>query len=416
MKSGLTIVLLFGAAAIGIAASRHAEQAKPEGTPPLQKYRVSPTELPSPTTGTANPPQVVDRPAGAELHLPPGFKIDQFADEGQFKTLRYIIEGPNGEVFAADVTANTIVSLSDTNGDGKADERHVFADGLNRPFGMAIGDGYFYVGNTDSVVRWKYTAGLKHVEGAPEKIAALPGGGGHSTRTLMFNADATKLYVSIGSASNVDAEGPPRASILEMNPDGSGLRVFASGIRNGVGLAIQPGTNLLWTAVNERDMLGDDLVSDYVTHVQDGGFYGWPYSYLGQHEDPRRKGERPDLVAKAIVPDVLLQSHSAPLGIAFYTGSAFPADYKGDAFVALHGSWNRKLRTGYKVIRVTFKDGKPTGDYEDFITGWSLGEGQSQVWGRPVSIAVHRDGSLLVSDDAHNLIWRVTYAGTGSGN
>jgi glucose/arabinose dehydrogenase len=195
-----------------------------------------------------------------------------------------------------------------------------------------------------------------------------------------------------------------------MNPDGSGLRVFASGIRNGVGLAIQPGTNQLWTAVNERDMLGDDLVSDYVTHVQDGGFYGWPYSYLGQHEDPRRKGERPDLVAKAIVPDVLLQSHSAPLGIAFYTGDAFPAGYKGDAFVALHGSWNRKLRTGYKVIRVTFKDGKPTGEYEDFITGWSLGDAQPSVWGRPVAIAVHKDGSLLISDDAHNVIWRVSYS------
>lgn len=415
MKSGLTIALLFGVAAIGIAASRHLEQAKPEGTPPLQKYRVSPTELPPPTTGTANPPQVVDRPAGAQLNLPPGFKIDQFADEGQFKTLRYIIEGASGEVFAADVTANTIVSLNDTDNDGKADERHVFADGLNRPFGMAIANGYFYVGNTDSVVRWKYTAGQKHVEGAPEKIASLPSGGGHSTRTLAFNADATKLYVTVGSASNVDVE-TGRALILEMNPDGSGNRVFASGIRNPVGLALQPGTNQLWTAVNERDMLGDDLVSDYVTHVQDGGFYGWPFAYLGQHEDPRRKGERPDLVAKAIVPDVLLQSHSAPLGMVFYTGSMFPAEYKGDAFVALHGSWNRKLRTGYKVVRVTFKDGKATGEYEDFITGWLRDEARPEVWGRPVGLAVHRDGSLLVSDDGHNLIWRVTYAGTGSGN
>ena len=415
MRSGLTIAVLFGAAAIGIAASRHVEQAKPEGAPPLQKYRVSPTELPAPGTGTANPPQVVDRPAGAQLNLPSGFKIDQFADEGQFKTLRYIIEGPDGEVFAADVTANTITSLNDTNHDGKVDERHVFAEGLNKPWGMAIANGYFYVGNTDSVVRWKYTAGLKHVEGAPEKIASVPGGGGHSTRTLMFNADATKLYVTVGSASNVDVE-TGRALILEMNPDGSGNRVFASGIRNPVGLAIQPGTNQLWTSVNERDMLGDDLVSDYVTHVQDGGFYGWPFAYLGQHEDPRRKGERPDLVAKATVPDVLLQSHSAPLGMVFYTAGAFPAEYKGDAFVALHGSWNRKVRTGYKVVRVTFKDGKPTGEYEDFITGWLPDETKSEVWGRPVSLAVHRDGSLLVSDDAHNLIWRVTYAGTGSGN
>ena len=409
MKSGLTIALLFGAAALGVAATRHAGQAKPEGAPPLQKYRVSPTELPAPGTGTANPPQVVDRPAGAQLNLPPGFKIDQFADEGQFKTLRYIIEGPDGDVFAADVTANTITILRDTNNDGKVDERHVFAEGLKRPFGMAIANGYFYVGNTDSVVRWKYAPGQLKVEGAPEKITDLPGGGNHSTRTLAFNADNTKLYVSVGSSSNVDVEREPRATILEMNPDGSSRRVFASGIRNPVGLALRPGSNEIWTSVNERDMLGDDLVSDYVTHVQDGGFYGWPYSYLGSHEDPRRKGERPDLVAKAIVPDVLLQSHSAPLGLVFYTGTQFPADYQGDAFVALHGSWNRKTRTGYKVVRVPIRDGKATGEYEDFITGWLIDDAKPEVWGRPVGLAVHRDGSLLITDDAHNLIWRVTY-------
>jgi glucose/arabinose dehydrogenase len=386
-----------------------AGQTRPEGTAPLQKYHIRPGDIPAPTTGTANPPEVVARPTGAALNLPPGFKIDVFADEGQFKTLRYIIEGPEGDVFAADVTANTITILRDTNNDGKADERHVFAEGLNRPFGMAIANGYFYVGNTDSVVRWKYAPGQLKAEGAPQKIANLPGGGSHSTRTLAFNADNTKLYVSIGSSSNVDVEPPPRASILEMNPDGSGSRVFASGIRNGVGLALRPGSNEIWTAVNERDMLGDDLVSDYVTHVQDGGFYGWPYSYLGSHEDPRRKGERPDLVAKAIVPDVLLQSHSAPLGIVFYTGTQFPAEYQGDAFVALHGSWNRKNRTGYKVVRVPIRDGKATGEYEDFITGWLIDEARPQVWGRPVGLAVHRDGSLLITDDAHNLIWRVSY-------
>jgi len=386
-----------------------AGQARPEGSGPLHKYHITPSDIPAPTTGTANPPMVVARPAGAELNLPPGFKIAVFADEGQFKTLRYIIEGPEGDVFAADVTANTITILRDTNNDGKADERHVFAQGLNRPFGMAIASGYFYVGNTDSIVRWKYAPGQLKAEGAPEKIADLPGGGSHSTRTLAFNADNTKLYVSIGSSSNVDVETPPRASILEMNPDGSGRRVFASGIRNGVGLALRPGSNEIWTAVNERDMLGDDLVSDYVTHVQDGGFYGWPYSYLGSHEDPRRKGERPDLVAKAIVPDVLLQSHSAPLGIVFYTGTQFPADYQGDAFVALHGSWNRKARTGYKVVRIPIRGGKATGEYEDFITGWLIDDTKPEVWGRPVGLAVHRDGSLLITDDAHNLIWRVSY-------
>jgi len=386
-----------------------AGQARPEGSGPLHKYHINAGDIPAPATGTANPPMVVDRPAGAQLNVPPGFKIDVFADEGQFRTLRYIIEGPGGDVFAADVTANTITILRDTNNDGKVDERHVFAEGLKRPFGMAIANGYFYVGNTDSVVRWKYAPGQLKVEGAPEKITDLPGGGNHSTRTLAFNADNTKLYVSVGSSSNVDVEREPRATILEMNPDGSSRRVFASGIRNPVGLALRPGSNEIWTSVNERDMLGDDLVSDYVTHVQDGGFYGWPYSYLGSHEDPRRKGERPDLVAKAIVPDVLLQSHSAPLGLVFYTGTQFPADYQGDAFVALHGSWKRKTRTGYKVVRVPIRDGKATGEYEDFITGWLIDDAKPEVWGRPVGLAVHRDGSLLITDDAHNQIWRVTY-------
>jgi glucose/arabinose dehydrogenase len=397
-------------AALAVGAVLLARQAKPEGAPPLQTYHIHPDDIPAPTGGTANPPMIVDRPANASLHLPPGFQISLFLEDGGFQTLRYLIEGDKGDLFAADATANTITLIRDTNGDGKADEHHVFAEGLDRPFGMAIAHGYFYVGNTGSVVRWKYTAGQAHVEGQPEKIATVPSGGAHSTRNLVFNADKSKLYVSVGSASNVDAEQPPRASILEMNPDGSLLRVFASGIRNPVGLAIQPGTGALWTAVNERDMLGDDLVPDYTTHVQDGGFYGWPYAYMGPHEDPRRKGERPDLVQKAIVPDVLFQSHSAPLGLTFYTGTQFPTEYRGDAFVALHGSWNRKLRTGYKVVRVPFHDGKATGAYEDFITGWSLGPAQPGVWGRPVSIVVHKDGSLLITDDAHNVIWRVTYA------
>jgi glucose/arabinose dehydrogenase len=398
-------------AASGVGAVLLARQAKPEGAPPLQTYHIRPGDIPGPTAGTANPPMIVDKPADAELHLPPGFQISPFLEDGGFQTLRYLIEGDGGDLFAADVTANTITLIRDANGDGKADEHHVFAEGLNRPFGMAIGHGYFYVANTDSVVRWKYTPGQAHLEGQPEEIAKVPGGGGHSTRTLAFSADQSKLYVSVGSASNVDAEQPPRASILEMNPDGSNLRVYASGIRNPVGLAIQPGTGELWTAVNERDMLGDDLVPDYTTHVQDGGFYGWPFSYIGSHEDPRRKGERPDLVQKAIVPDVLFQSHSAPLGMTFYTGSQFPADYRGDAFVALHGSWNRKLRTGYKVVRVRFDNGKATGEYDDFVTGWSLGPAQPGVWGRPVSIVVHKDGSLLITDDAHNVIWRVAYTG-----
>ena len=383
-------------------------QAKPSGEGPLRSYLIRPGDLPGPAAGTANPPQIVARPAGAELHLPDGFAIDVFA-EGGFKTLRWAIEGPGGDIFAADATSNTITLLRDTNNDGKADSRLPFASGLNRPFGMAIQNGYFYVGNTDAVVRWKYTPGQTSVTGAPQTIATLPGGGNHWTRTLAFSPDGSKLYVTVGSKSNVDPEPAPRASILEMNPDGSARHQYATGLRNPVGLTFRPGTTELWTSVHERDMLGDDLVPDYVTRVQPGGFYGWPYAYIGPHEDPRRKGEKPELVAKAIVPDVLLQSHSAPLGLTFYTGSQFPEGYRGDAFLALHGSWNRKLRTGYKVVRIPVRDGKPTGGYEDFITGWSLGEDRSEVWGRPVAIVSRADGSMLITDDAHNVIWRVTY-------
>jgi glucose/arabinose dehydrogenase len=393
------------AAAIGVVVEG---QAKPAGDGPLKSYLIRPGDLPPPGDGTANPPQIVPRPAGAELHLPPGFTIGVFA-EGGFKTLRWAMEGPGGDIFVTDTTANTITLLRDADKDGKAESRHKFVAGLNRPMGMAIQGGYFYVGNTDSIVRWKYTAGQTSLTGTPQTIAKVPAGGNHWTRTLAFSPDGTKLYVTVGSKSNVDAEPAPRASILEMNPDGTGLHEFAAGLRNAVGLTFRPGTSELWAGVHERDMLGDDLVPDYVTHVLPGAFYGWPYAYIGPNEDPRRKGEKPDLVAKTIVPDVLLQSHSAPLGLTFYSGTQFPADYRGDAFLALHGSWNRKLRTGYKVVRIPIRDGKPTGGYEDFITGWSLGEDKSEVWGRPVAIVAREDGSLLITDDAQNLIWRVTY-------
>jgi glucose/arabinose dehydrogenase len=403
----VTAAIALGAVALGFGR----DQGTPAGTPPLQKYHIKPGDLPPPSSGVANPPEVVDKPADAQLRLPDGFAIDVFADGAGFQTLRNLIESPNGDLFAADATANTITLLRDTNNDGKVDEKKVVASGLNRPYGMAISNGYFYVGNTDSVVRWKWAPGETTLAGRPEKISSLPGGGNHWTRTLAFSEDGSKLYVTVGSASNVDVEPSPRASILEMNPDGTASRVFGSGLRNPVGLAIRPGTNDVWTSVQERDMLGDDLVPDYVTRVQDGGFYGWPYAYIGSNVDPRRKGEQPDLVKRTLVPDVLLQSHSAPLGLTFYTGTQFPAEYRSDAYLALHGSWNRKLRTGYKVVRIIVRDGKPTGEYEDFIVGWSLGEDQSKVWGRPVAIVVRKDGSMLVTDDAHNLIWRVTYKG-----
>lgn len=378
----------------------------------LAHHEITVGSLPPPraTKDAENPPRVIARPANAELQVPPGFSVSVFA-EGGFEWARWMALAPNGDIFVSDADANSIVVLRDTDGNGTADGRFTFATGLNRPFGMAFWREYLYVGNTDSVVRFRYRAGQTKADGAPEKIAELPGRGyrQHWTRNIQFNPAGTKMYVTVGSATDVDAEPEPRASILEFNPDGSGRRIFASGLRNPIGLAFQPGTEKLWAAVQERDHLGDDLPPDYFTDVQDGGFYGWPYSYAGQFEDPRHRGERPDLVKRAIVPRVLIQPHSAVLGLVFYAGKMFPKEYRGDAFVALHGSWNRSRRTGYKVIRIKFKNGNPVGGYDDFLTGWMLGEDRAEVWGRPVGLLVLPDGSLLVADDGANKIWRITY-------
>lgn len=387
-----------------------AQQARQSGQ--LLRYEIKPESLPKPvvTPGPVNPPRVVPRPEGAQLYLPPGFKIDVFA--GGLDRPRWMALSPSGDVFVAESLAGRITVLRDKDGDGAADERFVFASGLSRPFGMAFWRDYLYVGNTDAVIRFKYRPGQVSAEGAPEKIADLPGGGNHWTRNIVFSPDGSKMYVSVGSATNVSVESDERrAAILEFNPDGSGYRVFASGLRNAIGMAFYPGTRTLWAAVQERDLLGDDLVPDYVTSVKEGGFYGWPYSYIGPNEDPRRRGERPDLVSKAIVPDVLIQAHSAVLGLVFYDGKMFPEEYRGDAFVALHGSWNRSKRTGYKIIRIRFKGGRPVGGYEDFVVGWMLDENSRDVWGRPVGLLVLRDGSMLVADDGGNKIWRISYAG-----
>jgi glucose/arabinose dehydrogenase len=287
------------------------------------------------------------------------------------------------------------------------------AGDLSAPFGLAFNDGYLYVGNTASLVRYKYANGDLKAQGEPEKLMNLPAGG-HSTRNILFNRKGTKMYVAVGSQSNNDAgEDCRRAAILEFNPDGSGYRVYASGIRNPVGLALQPGTDIVWTAMNERDNLGDDLVPDYATSVKEGGFYGWPYSYIGKNYDPRYVGAFPDLVNKALVPDVLLPAHSAALGITFYTGNQFPQRYRNGGFVALHGSWNRSVASGYKVVFFPMNNGKP-GAIEDFLTGFlsSTGANDTSIdaWGRPVGVTVARDGSLLVSDDVANRIWKVSAA------
>lgn len=278
---------------------------------------------------------------------------------------------------------------------------------------MAFHKDWFYVANTNAIVRFKYKPGQTAAMGEPEKLVELTPGGynQHWTRNLLFSKDGKQLFVSIGSATNVSVESDPkRAAISVYDPDGKNHRIFASGLRNPIGLAWNPKTGELWTAVNERDGLGDDLVPDYATSVREGGFYGWPYSYLGQNEDPRRKGEQPELLKKAIVPDVIFQSHVAALGIQFYSAKMFPKEYQGDAFVAFHGSWNRQKLSGYKIVRIRFKNGKLVGNqYEDFVSGWLPDENSNEVWGRPVGLLIAADGSLLITDDGGNRVWRVSY-------
>lgn len=375
---------------------------------------VDPAKLPEPfhTESARRMSRQIEQPIDAAFHVPKGFKVSVFA-EGGFTYPRWMVLAPNGDIFVADSRANSIVVLRDTNKDGKADQRWVWSDKLSQPFGMAFHKDWFYVANTDAVVRLKYKSGQTEASGEPEKVVELTPGGynQHWTRNILFSPDGKKMLVSIGSATNVSVEADPkRAAISVYDPDGKNHRIYASGLRNPIGLAWNPANGELWTAVNERDGLGDDLVPDYATSVKEGGFYGWPYSYLGQNEDPRRKGESPDHVKKSIVPDVLFRSHVAALGIVFYTGKMFPKEYHGDAFVAFHGSWNRQKLSGYKIARIPFKEGKPVGNfYEEFVSGWLPDENSNEVWGRPVGLLVNADGSLLIADDGAKKIWRVSY-------
>jgi glucose/arabinose dehydrogenase len=375
-----------------------------------QQHQVKPDTLPKPfaTPDARNPPTVVPPPEGAALTVPQGFSAKVFA-EGGFKRMRWVAVSPGGDVFATDADANTLTVLRDTNRDGTADERHVFAEGLGRPFGIAFGAGHVYVANAGSIVRWPYKNGQLKADGAGEKIVEMPAEPGHWTRNIAFSPDGARLYVTIGSSSDAGAPDPDRALILSVKPDGSDRRVVASGLRNPIGLGFEPSTRTLWAAVQERDKLGDDLAPDFITSVREGAFYGWPFAYAGPNEDPRHAGERPDLVKQTVVPDVLLEAHSAVMGLVFYQGTSFPASYRGQAFATLRGSSNRSLRTGYKVIRIPFTKGKPSGGYEDFATGWMLGGDKKEVWGRPVGIAVAGDGALLVVDDANQRIWRIAY-------
>ncbi|TPQ29533.1 sorbosone dehydrogenase [Bradyrhizobium guangdongense] len=396
---------------------------------------IRPDDLPKPgaSPSVANSSRVVARPAGASPQVPAGFKIELFV-EG-LSGPRIIRVAPNGDVFVAETRSGRIRVLRPGEGGAKPAADETFASGLSRPFGIAFfpnGDNpqWVYVANSESVVRFPYRAGdLKASAKAETVVANLSQGSGHSTRDVVFTPDNKRMLVSVGSAGNV-GEGmgnPPggleawaraqplgapwgfeaeRAAVLAFTPEGRERKLYATGIRNCVGLAIEPRNGLPWCSTNERDGLGDDLVPDYVTSVREGAFYGWPWYYIGANEDPRHAGARPDLKDKVTIPDVLIQPHSASLGMTFYQGSSFPAEYHGDAFAAEHGSWNRSKRTGYKVIRIRMKDGKPTGEYEDFVTGFVVND--TEVWGRPVGVAVAKDGSLLVSEDGNGTIWRVS--------
>jgi glucose/arabinose dehydrogenase len=385
---------------------------------PGVRRKITVDDLPKPfdSPSAKNQPRVVKRPEGAWPKVPEGFKVEEFATG--LTNPRVIMTAPNGDIFVAESAAGRVKVFRDSDSDGKPELTEVFASKLNRPFGIAFyppgpSPTHVYVAGTTSVVRFPYKNGDTQATGGPETIVPeLPGfaqltGGGHWTRDVVFSLDGKRMFVSIGSRSNNndDAAEKRRADILEFTPDGKNEKLYASGIRNPVGLAVQPGTGVLWTSVNERDGLGDHLVPDYITHVEEGGFYGWPWYYIGDHEDPVHAGKHPELKTKVIVPDVILQSHSASLDLAFYTGDQFPDEYKGDIFAAEHGSWNRERRTGYKVVRVPLKDGKATGEYEDFLVGFVTPDGD--VWGRPVGVAVAKDGSLLVTDDGSNTVWRI---------
>lgn len=372
--------------------------------------------LPPPyaTRGVANPSRMVTWPNGKLPSAPAGFDVSLFADGLENPRTLYVL--PNGDVLVMESLRrqgpSRIIFLRDENKDGKPGRREIFLDNLNGAFGMALNGNRFYVGNTDSVMVFPYRSGDTKITRQGEKILDLPGGG-HYTRNLLIDPDGKKIYISVGSATNVDEENsdakdPRRAAILQANLDGSAMRVFASGLRNPVGLDWELKSKQLWTVVNERDMLGDELVPDYLTSVKDGAFYGWPYSYFGQNEEPRKKGQRPDLVAKAIKPDFALGAHVAPRGLAFYNGKSFPARYQGGALVGLHGSWNRSTLVGYKVVFVPFVNGKPSGAVEDFLTGFLPNAKSNEVHGRPVGVAIWTDGSLLVSDDGGNKVWRIS--------
>ncbi len=400
---------------------------------------------PAPEQSVDNGANMVPRPANAWPIAPDGFKVDLYTTG--LDNPRLIRFAPNGDLFLAESQTGKIRVFRGVDAKGNPKETSVFAEGLHQPFGIAfypLGDNpkWVYIGDTDAIVRFPYRTGDMKASGPMEQLAELPGGGklrggGHWTRDLAFSLDGTKLFASVGSHSNVDdsdthPEEFHRADVLEFTPDGKFVKIYGWGIRNCVGEAINPQTGELWCSTNERDALGNNLVPDYITHVQEGGFYGWPWYYMGPHQDPRHEGKHPELKEKVITPDILLEPHFASLELTFYPTTeslkaecaakkapcahglpvhALPQEYRGDGFAAEHGSWNRAQRAGYEVIRLPMHDGHATGEYEDFLTGFTVGAGDGDVWGRPVGVAVAPDGSLFFTDDGSHSIWHVTYVG-----
>lgn len=441
MSRSISIVLFSALLYVSVGCGSGDEKKKAEnaGKDDTVTTTIQTVDLPAPfaTESVQNFSKVIGWSAGKTPIAPAGFAVTAFADS--LNNPRWLYTAPNGDIFVAEsktessavkkvkgvlsgkaksenttASANRITLFRDKDGDGKFEMRSTFLKDLNQPFGMLVLDSFFYVANTDGIFRYPYETGMTSIKTSGSKILELPAGGynNHWTRNLLPGKNGSKIYVSVGSASNVAEHGIEnevrRANILEINPDGSGERIFASGLRNPVGMGWAPGTGTLWTAVNERDGLGDDLVPDYMTGVQEGGFYGWPYAYFGRHEDPRMKDkQRPELVQKTIVPDLALGAHTASLGLAFDEKEILPGKYKGGAFIGQHGSWNRSQMVGYKVVFVPFANGKPGGKPEDFLTGFVAGN-ENDVYGRPAGIAFTKDGNMLVADDAGNRIWRVS--------
>ncbi len=409
----MTVRALAGlAAALIFAGTAHAQLFEQE---PGTVIAIDLASLPRPYNppSPANPPRTIPKPARAQPTVLPGFTVNAFASG--LKDVRNLKVAPDGTVFLSEPRINQITLLRDTDGDGRADVISEFADGFRRPHGIAIGEGFVLVGDLNAVWRLPYASGDRETREDAVQVTgrrALGDPGGHSTRNVALHPDGSKFFVAIGSRGNIAVEPEPRATIQEFALDGSNQRTFAAGLRNPVGVAFYPGTTDLYTVVNERDGLHDELVPEYMTRVQDGGFYGWPYSYLGSNPQPNFFDRRPDLVAAAIVPDTLFRSHSAPIGIAFYMADQFPDQFKGGAFVTMHGSWNADQPRGYNVAFVPFENLKPKNEYMVFSSGfWARGESRARVWGRPAGVAVADDGSLLVADDVSQTVWRYTYTG-----